>query len=124
MYIGYFVNFAAYQYKAYPLLAPTCENNSNHQKEKQDAITYTRQSYACNCQPPEPPTMRFRRLAENFSRVGSLYLPIRRLGTVRFNVLNIRYRVAAQIKRCQLPVPITAPPSAERAGSRGHENHL
>jgi len=66
----------------------------------------------------------FRRQPENFSRVGSLYLPIRRLGTVRFNVLNIRYRVAVQIKRCQLPVPITAPPSAERAGSCGHENHL
>lgn len=74
-------------------------------KEKQDAVTYTLQSYTRNCQPPETPTMRFRRLAENFSRVGSLYLPIRRLGTVRFNVLNIRYRVAVQIKRCQLPAP-------------------
>lgn len=93
-------------------------------EEKQDAVTYTLQSYTRNCQPPETPTMRFRRMAENFSRVGSLYLPVRRLGTVRFNVLNIRYRVAVQIKRCQLPAPITAPPDAERAGSRGHENHL
>lgn len=104
---------------------PTCENNSryNHRGERNRMLLRTL-GKVIHCQPPETPTMRFRRLAENFSRVGSLYLPIRRLGTVRFNVLNIRYRVAAQIKQCQLPVPITAPPSAERAGSRGRENHL
>lgn len=93
-------------------------------EEKQDVIKHTLQSCVRNCQSPETPTKRFRRMAENFSRVGSLYLLVRHLSIIRFNVLNIRYRVAVQIKRCQLPAPIIEPPSAERASSRGRENHL